>query len=154
RQVYLRDLDARTTRLITTKTTGGDPAGGAFGPVAVSGDGSTVSWTGQNAPDQTRFITGEIQDPSLSFYLWKRVADGPTAATRRVTGFVDPDDPGCGPGGSVTTSPTATGPCYGPLTTQEQGVSSISTQVPSLSDDGWTVVFTTPTQARGDLNSG
>jgi Tol biopolymer transport system component len=154
RQVYVRDLAARTTRLITRDRSTAAPAGGAFGPAGISADGTTVAWTGQNAAAQTPFLNGEIQDPSVNYYLWLRIADGPLAPTRRITGLVDPDDPACPPGFTVNNDPTSQGPCYGPLTLQEQANGNIASQLPSLSSDGWTVAFTTIAQRRPDINSG
>jgi Tol biopolymer transport system component len=141
RNLFVRDLDARTTRLVTRRTETGASAGGALGPAGISGDGSTVAWTGQNAPDQTRFLNGELQDDLVSHYLWRRIADGPDAPIRRITGPADPDDPGCPPDGVVGTNPTATGPCYGPLTEPEQGRNDLSSRLPALSADGYTVAF-------------
>jgi len=144
-QVFLRDRAADTTTLVTVTRDSGtgemteQPAGGAVG-AGLSADGTTVAWTGGNAAAQTPFLAGENQDPSFLYYLWRRVADGPSAPTRRITGLADPDDPGC-------VSPPAsfdrisTGPCYGPLTDQEGLPSDIGAQVPALSGDGRTLAF-------------
>lgn len=140
-QVVVRDIVARSTTVITRTREGGEPAGGAVGPVVISRDGSTVAWVGANASLQTRFLTGEQTDPFVLYYLWHRVDDGPAARTRRVTGLADPDDPACPADGVVGTDPTASGPCYGPLTDVEQGRSDIRQRPPSLSDDGQTVAF-------------
>ena len=72
-------------------------AGGALRRAGISADGTTVAWTGQNAGAQTRFLGGENAGPSFLYYLWRRVADGPSAPTRRITGLADPDDPACPP---------------------------------------------------------
>ncbi|MTD44025.1 hypothetical protein GKE82_06840 [Conexibacter sp. W3-3-2] len=146
-QLLVRDLRERRTRLVTRALSGG-PAGGVAGPSVISADGSTVAWVGFNAPAQTRFIAGEQADPQAPFYLWQRVADGPDAPTRRITGLADPDDPACGPGETVTSDPTALGPCFGPLSDTEQGRSDITTRVPSLSADGRTVAFLASAGAR------
>lgn len=153
-ELYVRDLGGHTTTLVT-QTTGGSPspAGGAFGPASISGDGSTVAWTGANAASQTPFLSGEFPNPNSSFYLWRRVAPG--APTRRVTGIADLDDPGCDPQtGSVSSSQTATGACYGPLTVPDGYNADISQLAPALSQDGYTVGFLTgagprPTQSTG-----
>lgn len=151
-QVFLRDRATDTTTLVSAKRDSGTgdmtelPAGGAVGS-ALSADGTTVAWTGGNAAAQTRFLGGESQDPSFLYYLWRRVADGPSAPTRRITGLADPDDPEC------TTPPAnfdriSTGPCYGPITDQEGIPSDISSQVPALSGDGYTVAFLTGAATR------
>jgi Tol biopolymer transport system component len=161
-QVFVRDLAARTTALISEELEPASglmteqPAGGALG-AAISGDGSTVAWTGRNAPAQTRFVAGENTDANFNYYLWRRVADGPgapvlagpQAPTRRITGLADPDDPLCrqaeeaNPGMTTNFDSTSTGPCFGPLTDQEANRSDISSQLPALSRDGYTVAFLT-----------
>jgi len=147
-QVFLRDRETETTTLVTARrdlatgemTTA--PAGGAIGAV-LSADGTTVAWTGGNAGDQTRFLRGETPDASFLYYLWRRVADGPSAPTRRITGLADPDDPACPPEAESNFDQSSIGPCYGPLTDQEANRTSISGQVPALSADGLTVAFLT-----------
>ena len=93
-----------------------------------------------DAPEQTRLLPGESLDPYQPYYLWRRWQE-PGALTRRITGLADPDDPRCGPGEEVTVDPTATGPCYGPLSEQESGLASIAGSAPGLSADGYTVAF-------------
>lgn len=147
-QVLVRDRQANTTTLVTARRdpeTGamtGLPAGGAVG-AALSADGSTVAWTGGNAESQTRFLGGENTEASFLFYLWRRIGDGPSAPTRRITGLADPDDPACPPGAVSKFDQSSTGPCYGPLTDQEAIRTSITAQVPALSADGNTVAFLT-----------
>jgi Tol biopolymer transport system component len=138
-QLFVRDLLERTTTLVT-RTKSGEPAGGAEGPATLSADGSTVAWVGRNAPEQTVFLAGEDLDETLPYYLWRRWQE-PGAATRRVTGVADPEDPECPPGSSIKNEATATGPCYGPLTLPENTSPGISSQVPALSANGYTVVF-------------
>jgi len=153
--LFVRDLDAKMTTLVTRDRSTGDPMGGAVGgPAGISGDGTTVAWSGQNAPAQTRFLTGESQDPFATFYLWRRVADGPAAPTRRITGEADLDDPGCPPNASIQPDGTLRGPCYGPLTTREEGVGGISNRLPSLSADGYTVGFLTAAGPRPNIQTG
>jgi len=60
--------------------------------------------------------------------------------TRRITGVADPDDPACDLT-PISSDPTATGPCYGPLADTEQGRGDISQRAPALSADGRTVAF-------------
>lgn len=147
-QVFIRDRVADTTTLVTARRDPESgamtniPAGGAAG-AALSADGTTVAWTGGNAGDQTRFLGGENPEPGFLYYLWRRVADGPNAPTRRITGLADSDDPACPPGSSTNFDQSSTGPCYGPLTDQEANRTSISGQLPALSGDGLTVAFLT-----------
>ncbi len=146
-QLFVRDREGSTTKLVTRNKADGAPAGGALGS-AISADGTTVAWTGRSAPAQTTFLGGESA-ADLPYYLWRRVADGPTAPTRRITGMVDPDDPSCPPGTGVQESPTETGPCYGPLTSTEYQLSAdISSLVPALSGDGRRVAFLTGSGPR------
>lgn len=149
-QVFVRDRASNTTTLVTRRTSGGAPAGGALGESGISADGSTVVWTGQNATTQTRFLPGENEQDSVFYYLWRRVADGPAAPTRRVTGIADPDaDPSaCPPGSSVSLDPTADGPCFGPLGDQEGVRSDLLSELPALSADGRRVAFLTGASPR------
>lgn len=158
-QIFVRDRQLDTTVLVTAQRDPGSgamtlaPAGGAIG-VALSADGNTVAWTGGNAGTQTRFLGGENPEPHFLHYLWRRIGDGPTAPTRRVTGMADPDDPGC-PLGSITFFDQAsTGPCYGPLTDQEANRTSITGQLPALSADGNTVAFLTGSGPRPTIGTG
>ncbi len=146
-QLLLRDRAADTTTLLTRADPGGAPAGGATGG-AISADGSTVAWTGSNAAAQTRFLGGENTEPSFPYYLWRRVADGPSATTRRITGLADPDDPACAPDATTAFDQVSTGPCFGPLTDQEANRSAISGQLPALSGDGRRVAFLTGSGPR------
>ncbi|HEY5941562.1 MAG TPA: hypothetical protein VIT89_01715 [Solirubrobacterales bacterium] len=158
-QVFVRDRQADSTTLVTAKRDPGSgamtmtPAGGAFG-AALSGDGTTVAWTGNNAGEQTRFLGGETPDASFPYYLWRRVADGPAAPTRRITGLADPDDPACPPGSFSFFDQTSTGPCFGPLTDQEANRTSISGQLPAISADGRTVAFLTGAGPRPLASTG
>jgi Tol biopolymer transport system component len=144
-QLFVRDLVAKTTTLLsrdmtTVRYPSGDPAGGATGPATISADGSTVAWTSENAEAQTRFLPGESPVASVPYYLWRRWQE-PNALTRRPTGWTDPDDPACLPEKEVVLSETATGPCYGPLNSQESRLGSVAGVAPGLSADGYTVAF-------------
>ena len=147
-QVFVRDRTSNTTTLVTatrdpeTGAMTSEPAGGAVG-AALSADGTTVAWTGGNAAAQTRLLAGENPDPAFLYYLWRRVAGGPSAPTRRITGISDPDDPACPPGAESIYNQTSTGPCFGPLTDQESLRAGITTQLPAMSSDGYTVAFLT-----------
>ncbi len=155
--LFVRDLSAKTTTLITRTSVGrepeecgtsisvgalagGEPACGATGPATLSADGSTVAWVGSRAESQTVFLSGESPQRSTPYYLWQRWQE-PRVLTRRITGIADPEDPACPPDGEVTLSSTATGPCYGPLSEQESDLASIAGVAPGLSADGYTVAF-------------
>ena len=158
-QVFLRDREAQTTTSVTVLRDPGSgamtsqPAGGAVG-ATISADGTTVAWTGENAPAQTRFLGGENQVSNVLYYLWRRMADGPGAPTRRVTGAADPDDPGCSPDAETVFSQTGTGPCFGPLTSQEGTRADIASQLPALSGDGYKVAFLTGEGPRPNAATG
>ncbi|MCL2769503.1 MAG: hypothetical protein FWD42_05255, partial [Solirubrobacterales bacterium] len=114
RQVAVRDLAARTTTLVSATPAGQPVAGGGAYPslesepegrilleppreqptassAAISADGSTVAWEGTNIPEQVPSATevtaamvrlggpGKEVEP-----LWRRVADGSAAVTRRL----------------------------------------------------------------------
>jgi hypothetical protein len=153
-QLFVRDLDTMTTTLVTRNKDDGTPAGGAVGPSTLSGDGTAVAWSAQNAPAQALFLDGESQSPGLVYFLWRRVADGPSAPTRRLTGPVDVDDPGCDLSSTVSPVTTAQGPCYGPLTAPEGARGGIATKTPSLSADGYRVAFLTSSGPRPNDDTG
>jgi Tol biopolymer transport system component len=144
-QLFVRDLQAKTTTLLSRDSTtvthsSGDPAGGAIGPATISADGSTVAWVSTNAEAQTRFLPGESPVSEQPYYLWRRWQE-PGAVTRRVTGIADPEDPECPGGEAITLSQTAEGPCYGPLSEQEATLASIAGVAPGLSANGYAVAF-------------
>lgn len=144
-QLLLRDLDARTTTLVTRRRTDGSPAGGAVGPATLSGDGRTAAWVGRNAGEQTRFQPGESSDPRLAFYLWQRVGE----ATRRPVSMADVDDPACAPTTEIDFSDQITQrPCYGPLASPEEERGPLSATAPALSADGDDVVVLTASGPR------
>ncbi len=154
-QVFVRDRDANTTTLVTRVAGTGEPAGGAVGPAGISGDGTTAIWTGRNAALQTRLVEGEGTDlPGFSYYLWRRIADGPAASTRRITGMSDPDDPACQPSGPVLFDDFSTGPCYGPLARSELGISANFDLLPAISANGRTVAFLTNSRPRPNVGTG
>jgi Tol biopolymer transport system component len=154
-QVFVRNRTANTTTLVTRRMDTGGPAGGALGPAGISGDGTTVVWTGQDAPLQTEFVEGENTDvPGFLYYLWRRVADGPGAPTRRITGVADPDDPACQPSGPVFFDEFSTGPCYGPLARPELGISANFNLLPAISSNGYRVAFLTNSGPRPNFFAG
>lgn len=146
-QLFVRDLQTKSTTLLTRDKLTGEPVGsqseplGAVGPATISADGSTVAWVSTGAPDQTTFIKNETEDANEPYYLWRRWRE-PGAKTRRITGIADPEDPECHGQEEVNPSErTATGPCYGPLNEPESGLASIGRAAPGLSADGYTVAF-------------
>jgi len=157
-QILVRDLAGASTKLVTAgreDATGqmtAEPAGGAIG-AAISADGTTVAWTGNNAAAQAHFLGGENTDPTFFYYLWRHAPFGPAEPTRRISGLSDPDDPTCrqmeaeNPGMTTTFIATATGPCFGALTDRES-ITDISGQLPALSGDGNTVAFLTAAGPR------
>jgi Tol biopolymer transport system component len=154
-QVFVRDRVAETTTLVTRRMDDGTPAGGALGAAGISGDGSTVVWTGLNAPLQTEFVPGENTEvPGFPYYLWRRIADGPLAQTRRITGVADPEDPACEPTEPVLFNEVSTGPCYGPLAQPELGISANFNLLPALSADGRTVAFLSSAASRPRVGTG
>lgn len=158
-QVFVRDRVTKATTLVTAVRDPGSgemtdqPAGGAIG-AALSSDGTTVAWTGGNAAAQTRLLKGETPVAHAHYFLWRRLADGPQAPTRRITGLADPDDPGCLDEKETFFNQTGTGPCFGPLTSQEATRADISSQVPALSGDGYTVAFLTGEGPRPNAATG
>jgi Tol biopolymer transport system component len=164
-QLFVRDLKAKTTTLLSLTSAGhkpqerclangalagGEPACGAIGPATLSADGSTVAWVSENAPEQTSFLPGEPENSSEPYYLWRRWQE-PNPVTRRITGIADPDDPECRKGEGVTLAQTAEGPCYGPLSEPESSLASIALTAPALSGDGYTVVFLAGAASRPNI---
>jgi WD40-like Beta Propeller Repeat len=147
-QLFVRDRTAKTTTLVN-RTVDGAAAGGAK-ISALSADGSTVVWSGTNALAQTPFLHGEPGEPFLDrFWLWRRIADGPAAETRRITGQSDVDDPDCPPDATFVQDPTTFAPCYGPLNALEGGnFSNIEDKAPAVSADGRLVAFLTAATPR------
>jgi Tol biopolymer transport system component len=116
-QVVLRNLDTLETTLVSVERDSGTGEmtdlpvpGGAMvekpqlttlkGAV-LSADGTTVAWLGANLQDQAPLLAGEAaaisaEDGGSAFPydepLWRRIADGPQAPTRRIVGG-DPSAP-------------------------------------------------------------
>ena len=152
-QIFVRDRDGQTTTLVTaarkaeTGLMSSDPAGGALG-AALSADGTTVAWTGRNAAAQTRFLAGENTDPSFNYYLWRRAPFGPDEPTRRITGLSDPDDPVCRQGRGKPrhddrVQSQLDRSLLRPADRPGGQPADISSQLPALSGDGYTVAFLT-----------
>lgn len=153
-QVFVRDIASRTTTLMTRDRDTGAPAGGGLAAAVISGDGNAALWVGREAPAQTLFLAGEGANPIYEHYLYRRLDQGPSAPTRRITGIVDLDDPSCSPSGTIVDNPAATGPCYGPLSQVEAYVGGISSQVPAISHDGWRIAYLTNASPRAQPQTG
>jgi hypothetical protein len=178
REILLRDLETDETTLVSSEydpqtnqdtgvpvpveTSGAEKIGAAypvtplgnakFGGASISADGSTVAWLGQDIARQAKLLPGEQTDYSLEYNepLWRRVADGPSAPTRRVTGGSEPENPSCEASGEseVSSFPSSLDPCHGPFALFDhlaedyvldaaEGVD----YVPQLSADGNAVAF-------------
>ncbi|HET7484627.1 MAG TPA: hypothetical protein VFJ64_04550 [Solirubrobacterales bacterium] len=154
-QVVLRDLETMQTTLVSAERDPESEAmtqlpvpGGAVVEVlslsllrgaALSADGTTVAWLGTNLQDQTALLPGEsaaiaAEDGASPFPyvepLWRRVADGTGAPTRRIVG----GDPSA-PFGDLTSRNTELNGAEGWL-----GVAGVD-GVPQLSADGRTVAL-------------
>lgn len=125
-QIAVRNLETDTTTLVSQtlgslgSTPQPVPEGAAFSdeaahsPIgassaALSADGSTVAWLGVEIPSQAPASDALAKEGGDAPYgypdeyaepLWRRIADGPEAPTRRVTGG---DDPLCGCAGPLAT---------------------------------------------------
>ncbi|HXB15581.1 MAG TPA: hypothetical protein VNV44_07525 [Solirubrobacteraceae bacterium] len=121
---------------------------------SISADGSTVAWMGQQLGEQVPFLSGEPPRANWTEPLWRRIADGELAPTRKVTGGSDPESPACQASGELRLplSPVVGDPCQGPFETRltdsinpgEAGVWIGDPEddfVPKLSGDGYTVAF-------------
>lgn len=116
-------------------------------PASISADGTTVAWLGQDITQQAATLSDENLRPVYTEPLWRRIADGEGAPTRRVTGGSDPTAPACVASGQTSLPEQAppSNPCQGPFsTTANFGVwtsGDAADPVPRLSRDGYTVAF-------------
>jgi hypothetical protein len=115
---------------------------------SISADGSTVAWMGTVVYKQARMLSGEKGPPYVSYTepLWRRVADGPLAPTRRVSGGSEAENPECIASGETVVpleSISLADPCQGPFVVESTGLWSGSegNVIPQLSADGYTVAF-------------
>jgi hypothetical protein len=121
------------------------PAVGA----SISADGSTVAWLATNVGDQARMLGAESVQPEYAEPLWRRVADGPGARVRRVTGGSEPENPACAASGQTSLPPgeaSEANPCQGPFEIESQNIGVLSVEdtedaIPQLSADGSEVAF-------------
>jgi Tol biopolymer transport system component len=122
----------------------------SFAGASISADGTTVAWMGQSISRQARVMPAAdlAGSPNYTEPLWRRIADGPGAMTRRVTGGSDPTSPTCPPGESqLQQTPSLSDPCQGPFEPMhESGSFGIFTlpgadPVPQLSADGSALAF-------------
>jgi WD40-like Beta Propeller Repeat len=142
------------TRQRTTPEFPNGFATGSYAPTealgaSISADGTTVAWMGTNISLQARVLSQENLNPLYAEPLWRRISEGETAPTRRVTGGSDPLDPACEASGEMKvaegSSASTTDPCQGPFSIESDlGVyfSGLDFDtVPQLSADGWRVAF-------------
>lgn len=115
---------------------------------AISADGSAVAWYGGAISEQARTLSGEDLKKLYAEPLWRRIANGPSEPTRRVTGGSDPESPGCLAHPEAALPPTAQAgdPCQGPFATQRTGYGlltggSETNYIPRISADGDYVAF-------------
>jgi hypothetical protein len=118
------------------------PAVGA----SISGDGSTVAWMGRDVFKQAPMLAQE-NVASYAEPLWRRIGDGPLAATQRITGGSEPENPACASSGETLLPEEGRSPgdpCQGPFAIGHGGgvyVAQNLNAIPQLSADGYTVVF-------------
>jgi len=132
-----------------------------FAGASISGDGSTVAWTAGQVALQAQVMTPEERQPEYAEPLWRRIAEGPRAPTRRVTGFSDPENPSCQAAheSEPRRPPTLEDPCQGPFVSGAETPSIIpangSDYLPQLSEDGRVVAFLAnpPLLAVGEFGS-
>jgi hypothetical protein len=117
---------------------------------SISAEGTTVAWFGQDIGEQAQTLPAETLKPEYSEPLWRRVAAGEEAPTRRVTGGSDPANPACVASGerALPEQQSLSDPCQGPFSVEpDYGVWTGSTGgeaddiVPRLSADGYEVAF-------------
>jgi hypothetical protein len=131
---------------------------------SISADGTTVAWMGDDISAQTLTLPGETLLAPYSEPLWRRVADGPAAPIRRVTGGGDPASSACAESheSALPSTPSTADPCQGPFSASQEGrtagifAGNVGDDVPRLSADGYSVVFlsNSPLAAVGQVFGG
>lgn len=128
------------------------PESGEWPGAAISADGSTVAWMGENVGQQAPTLAAETLEPLYTEPLWRRIEPGSETATERITGGSDPTNPACVASGETALSGAASAadPCQGPFakqagTAQVTGIwghgPDVGDFIPRLSADGYTVAF-------------
>lgn len=177
-QVMVRYLQSKHTELVTTAYRDGQQTSeavpsspdGYYGAVypgasappefplsspywgaSLSANGSTVAWMGNQIGEQVPLLASESLAPEYTEPLWRRIGEGASSPTRRVTGGSDPSSPQCEQSGEVRLQQPATlsDPCQGPFETTGglSGIVGLFTGsldwnfVPQLSANGETVAF-------------
>ena len=116
---------------------------------SISADGTTVAWLGVDVARQARMLPGETPLDSYTEPLWRRIADGPGAPIRRITGGSDPSNPACTASGETVlpSTPSLSDLCQGPFASSQLGRSTgtwsggTGDVIPQLSGDGYTVAL-------------
>ncbi len=93
-----------------------------FPGAAISADGTAVAWYGGQISEQARTLSGESLNKLYGEPLWRRIANGPSEPTRRVTGGSEPESPGClaSPEAQLPPTPVAGRPLPGPVRRPEK----------------------------------
>ncbi len=128
-----------------------DDGQNAWVGASISADGSTVAWMGQDLGEQTELLPGEqaVEAPSTAEPLWRRIAEGPAAPIRRITGGSDPLAPLCPAAVEGESVPSLLDPCAGPFEHYRElaeglwGTKVRADFVPQLSANGALVAFLT-----------
>ena len=126
--------------------------GATYAGASISADGTTVAWMGQEIEDQAQVLPAEpYLSPSYSEPLWRRIADGPQAPIRRITGGGDPASPACAQSGETRpVEPLSlSDPCQGPFEqNRHEGTTlgiwtlgTVADYLPRLSANGQIVAF-------------
>jgi hypothetical protein len=116
---------------------------------SISADGTTVAWLGVDIAHQAQMLPAETPLDSYTEPLWRRIADGPGAPTRRITGGSDPSNPACIASGetALPSTPSLSDPCQGPFASSQLGRTTgtwsggTGDVIPQLSGDGYTVAL-------------
>jgi len=173
-QLVSSEYDARTGQALpghpVSQTEGGATVGAVFSPgvappafpfenraynlppavgASISADGSAVTWMGRAIGRQAATLPGEDLAATYAEPLWRSIAGGPLAATRRVTGGSQPESAACAASGETAlpggiAGQSAADPCEGPFAVESRyGVwaGTVGDAIPQLSANGQTVAF-------------
>lgn len=127
---------------------------GPYVGASISSDGSTVAWMATQVGRQSPILSAADtpSEPGYTEPLWRRIGEGTSSPTRRITGGSDPTNPQCEQSGETQLQDpvTLSDPCQGPFDTAggegEQGVGlwTLGTEedyLPRLSANGQIVAF-------------